>query len=352
VNVSHVIEELVEERGLDKETLTGVVCEGIKAAYEKKYPTLVFSVEQDSKTGEVTIQAKMKVVSQVENDLEEISLRKARAIKKSAEIGDEIEVPFEGQIGRIEILKAKQIIAQRIRDIEASLIYEQFKDKVDTIVHGPVHKTERAGVVIKLGDALGFLPRSLMIPQETCPVGHTVKALLKEVLEEPRHENQLILDRASAEFVAKLFELEIPEVFEKIVEIKKIVRSPGYKTKVVVDSREENIDPVGTCIGVGGARIKPILRELGSEKIDVIRDTHSREELIRNSLKPAVVNRVEIIDDENAHVWVDEDQRSLAIGKNGQNIALASKLTGLTLTIIKPEESEEAEVEEFQELET
>lgn len=157
---------------------------------------------------------------------------------------------------------------------------------------------------------------------------------------EPRNENQLILDRSSELFLRRLFELEIPEVFEKLIEIKKIVRAPGYKSKVAVISHDPNIDPVGTCVGLGGARIKPILKELGGmEKIDVIAWTDSIESLVVSALKPAEIDRVEMVAAAAANVWVAEDQRSLAIGKMGQNIALASRLTGIAINLVQPDRS-------------
>lgn len=187
------------------------------------------------------------------------------------------------------------------------------------------------------------MPKSLTIPTDKCVVGYTIRALLKEVLPEPRNDNQLILDRVSDKFLQRLFELEIPEVFEKLVEIKKIVRAPGYKSKVVVMSHDKNIDPVGTCVGVGGARIKPILKELGGEKIDIIASSDSIEQLIKDALKPAEINRVQIIDEQNVNVWLDDDQRSLAIGKMGQNIGLASRLVGLNIHLVKNETSRSLE---------
>ena len=339
MKLSQVIEELVEEKGLDRNLVSEIVCEGILSAYLKKYPTVQLVVTYNKKSDDLVIDAKKTVVAQVTDDLTEISLRKARTFDKKAQLGGTIEVPFQEPIGRIEILRAKQTIAQRIRDIEAKQVYDQFKDKVNTIVHGVIYKAEHAGVTVKLSEALAFLPKSLMIPGEECIVGHTIKALLKEVLPEPYAENQLILDRVSPLFVVRLFELEIPEVFEKIVEIKKIARMPGYKSKVLVDSHDKNIDPVGTCIGVNGVRIKPILRELRTEKIDIIRFTDTLEDLVRDALKPAVINRVKLIDDQNVQVWLDEDQRSLAIGKSGQNITLASQLTGLAIHLVKNEPS-------------
>lgn len=334
MKLSLVIDELVEEKGLDRAALSDIICEGMLAAYQKKYPDLPLKVIHNKKTDDIEVLIEKKVVSNVEDEDKEISLRKARFAEKKIDLGESLWVPFEGPIGRIEILRAKQVIATKIRKIEAEIVYNEFKNKEGTIIHGMIHKCERSGVVVKLQDHLAFLPKSLSIPTDKCIVGYPIRALLKEVLIEPRNENQLILDRASDVFLAKLFELEIPEVFEKLVEIKKIVRMPGYKSKVAVISNDSNIDPVGTCVGVGGVRIKPILKEIGGEKIDVIAWSDSSEILIKSALKPAEINRVEMVDDTNANVWLDEDQRSLAIGKMGQNISLASRLTGINIHLM------------------
>ena len=182
------------------------------------------------------------------------------------------------------------------------------------------------------------MPKSLSIPTDKFVIGYTVKALLKEVLVEPRNENQLILDRVNPDFLKKLFEAEIPEVFEKLVEIKKIVRIAGYKSKILVVSHDKNIDPIGTCVGIGGARIKPILKELGMEKVDILSMHGTMEDLIRDALRPAEINRIELLEDKSANIWVNDDQRSIAIGKMGQNIALASDLTGISIHIVKSDE--------------
>ena len=331
-----VIEALVEERGLDKEILTTIVCEGMLAAFQKRYPEAMLSVRFDKKTGELVTEVEKEVVAQVADEATQISLRKARAVHANAEIGERGLFPFDGSIGRIEIMRAKQVIAQKIKEIEASGVYNEFKKKEGLILQGVVHKVEQNGILVKIQEYLAFLPRSLSVPGEKYSAGFPIRALLKEVLEQPRSENQLILDRASADFVEKLFSLEIPEVFEKLVEIKKIVRIAGYKTKVAVASNDSNIDPVGTCVGVGGVRIKPILKELGIEKIDIIAWTDNQESLIKNALKPAQVNRVELsANDRLARVWLDDDQRSLAIGKMGQNITLASQLSGVQIELVQ-----------------
>ena len=247
-------------------------------------------------------------------------------------------IPFDGTIGRVEILKAKQVIASRIRDVEAITIYNEFIDKKDSIVHGTVHKVEHSGTTVMLRDSLAFLPRSLTIPGERHVAGRPIKALLKDVYSDFRSGGQLILDRASGEFLIKLLELEIPEIYDKLIEVKAVARKAGYKSKIIVASHDLNIDPVGTCVGVGGGRIKPILKELFSEKIDVISWVNSKEELVRNALRPAEVNKVEIVDQE-AKVWLSEDQRAFAIGKMGQNISLAAELLNLNIHLISSSSS-------------
>ncbi|BDC35221.1 transcription termination/antitermination protein NusA [Candidatus Dependentiae bacterium Noda2021] len=340
MKLAEVIDELVEERGLDKEILSDIVSEGLLAAYQKRYPDLDIRVVYERKTGELLIEIQKEVVATVEDDDTQISLRKVKSLGLPQEIGQRVYVPFDGKIGRIEILRAKQVISSKIRTIESAAVYNEFKDKEGSIVLGTIHKCERDGYVVKVQETLAFLPKSLTIPTDKCVVGYTIRALLKEVLQEPRNDNQLILDRVSDKFLQRLFELEIPEVFEKLVEIKKIVRSPGYKSKVIVMSHDKNIDPVGTCVGVGGARIKPILKELGGEKIDIISASDSIEQLIKDALKPAEINRVQVTDDQNASVWLNDDQRSLAIGKMGQNISLASRLAGINIHLVKNEISQ------------
>ncbi len=343
MKLSEVIEELVEERGLDRELLSDIIREGMLAAYQKKYPALNLKATYEPQTDEITINIEKKIVASVQDEDLEISLKKARNINKKLAVGDVVWVPFERGIGRIEVLRARQVIASKIRFLEASAVYNEFKEKEGTIIYGVIHKCELGGTVVKIDDSMGFLPKSLSIPGDKCSVGYPIKVLLKEVLPEPRHENQLILDRASELFLQRLFELEIPEVFEKLVEIKKIVRLPGYKSKIAVVSHDANIDPVGTCVGVGGSRIKPILKELGGEKIDVIAWSTNLETLIKDALKPADIERVELVDATMAQVWLAEDQRSLAIGKMGQNISLAAKMTGIAIQLAQRAESEKVQ---------
>ncbi len=333
MNLVDVIETLVEDRGLSRERVVEIVCESIQAAYQKKYPELVFSVVFNNKTGEADVFVKKEAVSSVSDDNTEISLRKAKQISQKAAEGDTIEVPFEGSVGRIEVLAAKQVISARIRELEQETVYEEYKDKQGAIISGMIHKKERGGLAVKVGDVMALLPESGCIPGEAIRIGYPVKVLLKEVLPVAKRDYQLILDRCSAEFVQRLIEQEIPEVFEGIVEVKKIVRVAGYKTKVAVLSNSKEIDPVGTCVGVGGARIKPILRELGKEKVDLVEWSENIEALVKKGLKPAEIDAVELVEEGRAIVWLAQDQRSLAIGKMGQNIMLASRLAGVEIQL-------------------
>jgi len=337
VKLSQVIEELVEEKGLDKNILAQIISESILVAYTKKYPDLELKINYNRKSDEIEVLVEKTVVTSVLDEDKEISLRRARAVYPEVNISQVVVLPFEGKVSRVDIIKIKQIIAQKIRAIEAQAIYQEFKPKEGTIVQVVIHKCERNGITVKIQDNLAFLPKIFSIPGDKCIVGYSIRALLKEVLPQPQSENQLILDRASPEFLKKLFEIEIPEVFEKLVEIKKIVRIAGYKSKVLVVSHDANIDPVGTCVGIGGVRIKPILKELVDEKIDIIPLSGSMEELIKDALKPAIINRVELLDNKRAKIWLDEDQRSLAIGRLGQNISLASKLTSIDIELVKPD---------------
>lgn len=346
MNIAEVIQELTHEKGLDRDKVIDVICQGISGAYQKKFPDSGIVVEFNKRTNEVEVFSLKEVVSKVEDAEFEISLRQAHVIDASAELGQEIKVPMPDSVGRIDIMAAKQVIASGIRALEEESVYKEFCDKQGTLINGTVHKRERAGFAINLGEVIGFMPNSCSIPDENLKVGFSVRVYLKEVLESARGGYQLILDRASPDFLKKLLESEIPEVFERVVEVKRIVRIAGYKSKVAVSCPGREVDPVGTCVGVGGSRIKPILRELGGvEKIDLITWSENPEDLVRESLKPAQVDKV-LIDEqsETATVWLAEDQRSVAIGRMGQNIALASKLSGYQISLYKPEDFKKLDV--------
>ena len=341
-----IISELINEKGLSQEQLYDIVKESLLAAYLKKYPEAQLEVKID-KDGSFSVIATKKVVSEVQDSLLEMSLRKARFVKKGVEIDDEITVPFEEPIGRVEILKARQVIVSKIRDIEAQKVHDDFFKKQGKLVQGVVHKRERNGVSVVVQGVFAFLPKNFMIPGEKYIAGRPIRALLKEVHAYHRSEGQLVLDRSSKEFLLALLEVEIPELYDKLIEVRAVARRAGYKSKIIVSSNDPNVDPVGTCIGVGGSRIKPILKEVGGEKIDVISWVNSKEDLVKNALRPAVVNQVEIIDQASVKAWVSEDQRAFAIGKMGQNISLASELLDINIELVTPQaQGEEANNEQ------
>ncbi len=341
MDITQVIQDLVQEKGLDRDKVIDVVCQGILGAYKKKFRGQQVEVDFDRKTNQMEVYIVKKVVDKVEDPAREISLRQAKLIDPESKIGFKVRVPFEGKIGRVEIVAAKNVIARGIKALEEEAVFREFKGKQGSLVSGIVHKKERRGFAVNLGDVVALIPNSCLIPGENVRVGFTIRALLKEVAETSRGGYQLILDRASPEFLKKLLEAEVPEVFEGIVEVKRIERVPGYKSKVVVDCPGREVDPVGTCVGVGGSRIKPILRELGGvEKIDLIAWTENLEELVKESLKPAQVDKVEIsVEGDVATVWLAEDQRSAAIGRMGQNIALASKISGVQINLYRPDDT-------------
>lgn len=337
MDIAEVIQELTHDKGLDREKVIQVICQGIAGAYKKKFPSLNLDVVFDSKTNKIEIFVLKTVVKKVSDAYAEISLKQAEVTEKKVEIGDQIKVLLNENVGRIDIMAAKQVIADGIRSLEEESVFKLYHDKQGTLVTGTIHKRERAGYAVNFGEVIGFIPVSCMIPDENFKIGFTLRALLKDVLEVSRGGYQLILDRASSDFLKKLLEAEIPEIFEKIVEIKEIERVPGYKSKVAVTCPGREVDPVGTCVGVGGSRIKPILKELGGfEKIDLITWTENSEEFIKESLKPAQIDKVYIDHEEKtAIVWLAEDQRSMAIGRMGQNIALACQLTGFKINLHK-----------------
>ena len=278
----------------------------------------------------------------------------ASAIRKAFET-EEAEVnldPVSGEIsatadnepidmqtlGRIAAQTAKQVIIQRTRERERTSIFDEFTERRGTIVTGSVVRVEGGNLLINLGRAEGFLPRSEQIPGETHQVGERIRVLILEVREHP-NQVKIILSRSHPEFIIRLFELEVPEVAERIIEIRALAREAGYRTKVAVSSIDTKVDAVGACVGVRGSRIKNIVDELGGEKIDIVRWNESSQILIQNALKPAEVQEIALcLELGKATVVVAEDQLSLAIGKRGQNVRLAARLTGWEVDILTPEE--------------
>jgi len=333
------IEELALEKGMPKEAVLKAVEAALAAAYRKDYgrPSQTFRVKIDPEANVLKVFNVKKVVENVKDPLNQISLEEAKKIDPEAEIGGEIciEMPPPKEFGRIAAQTAKQVIIQRLKETERELIYEEFKAKEKTLVTGTVQQFEGKNVIIDLGKASGILPPSEQIPNEKYKIGERLKVFITSVERTPKGP-QILLSRTDPEIIRALFEIEVPEIEIGSVEIKAIAREAGSRTKMAVASRQEGVDPVGSCVGQRGTRVNAVLSELGEEKIDIILWDKDPEVFIVNALSPAKVAEIEIDEKKKeAKCYVTPDQLSLAIGKEGQNVRLAAKLTGWKIDIIQ-----------------
>ena len=345
IKISHIVDELVNEKGMNKDSLIKCVIESIKTVYEKKYNKKELDFSYNKKDDSFFIYEKKQIVEKVKDESGEISLKKAKLIKNDCILGEKINVPFLEKIGRIEIVQIKQLIGQKIREIESELIYKEFINKKGTIVNGIVKKADETGAYVSVFDFQAFLPKSFMIPGERITSGIPIRAIVKDVSINSKNDEKIILERNSVDFIKKLLEIEIPEIFEKIVTIESIFRIPGYKTKVLISSKDDKVNAIGAIVGKSGSRIKNILKELNSERLDLIEFTENIEDLVEKSLKPAIINSVKI---KNGIVYIDlsEEERAVAVGKGGKNIYLASKIVNMPIEIINNNKYKENQQEQ------
>ncbi|MEK7870623.1 MAG: transcription termination factor NusA, partial [Nitrospirota bacterium] len=330
----------------------GAIESALQTAAKKRFGQAEnIQVEIDSKTGEISVVSKKTIVDHVSNPKAEISLQEARQLDSEAEVGDEIGSLIEmDELGRIAAQTAKQVIFQKVREAEWEAVQKEYSTRQGDLVNGIILGMERRNYLVDLGKTEAILPIQEQIPRETYRRGDRVKAMLLEVRRTPK-DVQVILTRSHPQFVSKLFELEVPEVMEKIVEIKSIVREPGDRTKIAVTSREKAVDPVGACVGIKGSRVQAVVRELRGEKIDIITWTQDPRVFIAEALNPATIEKVGIDDEKkSALVVVADSQLSLAIGKKGQNVRLAARLTGWKIDIISATEYEKEKVERDKEI--
>lgn len=347
-----VIDEIGRQKGIEKSRVIGAIESALQTAAKKRFGQAEnIQVEIDSKTGEISVVSKKTIVDHVSNPKAEISLQEARQLDSEAEVGDEIGSLIEmDELGRIAAQTAKQVIFQKVREAEWEAVQKEYSTRQGDLVNGIILGMERRNYLVDLGKTEAILPIQEQIPRETYRRGDRVKAMLLEVRRTPK-DVQVILTRSHPQFVSKLFELEVPEVMEKIVEIKSIVREPGDRTKIAVTSREKAVDPVGACVGIKGSRVQAVVRELRGEKIDIITWTQDPRVFIAEALNPATIEKVGIDDEKkSALVVVADSQLSLAIGKNGQNVRLAARLTGWKIDIISATEYEKEKVERDKEI--
>ena len=342
-----VIDEIGRQKGIDKARVIGAIESALQTAAKKRFGQAEnIQVEIDPKTGEISVVSKKIIVDTVANPKAEISLKEAREYDEGAEVGDEIGSLIEmDELGRIAAQTAKQVIFQKVREAEWEAVQNEYSTRQGDLVNGIILGMERRNFLVDLGKTEAILPIQEQIPRETYRRGDRVKALLLEVRRTPK-DVQVILSRSHPQFVAKMFELEVPEVGEKIVEIKSIVREPGDRTKIAVSSRDKAVDPVGACVGIKGSRVQAVVRELRGEKIDIITWTQDPRVFIAEALNPATIEKVGIDEEKkSALVVVADSQLSLAIGKNGQNVRLAARLTGWKIDIISATEYEKEKAE-------
>ena len=342
------VHTIAEEKNLPEETVMEVIEQAIAAAWRRDNGERDQEVraELNTNNGTAKVFVAREVVEEVGSDAHEISLADAKKVKKDAELGDKIEEEHEvTAFGRVAAQTAKQVVLQRLREAEREVVLAEYEDKIGTVVTGTVQRVEPRVVRVELGKAIGIIPQSEQIQGEFYSIGSRVKVFIKDI-ERDNRGPQLILSRGNEAFIEHLFVQEVPEMETGAVEIKGTAREAGRRTKIAVHSTVPGVDPVGTFVGGHGTRVQAVMNEIGDqEKIDIVMYKEDPEEFIREALSPAEIVRVEIDEGEKkAKVFVNEDQQSIAIGRGGQNVRLASRLTGYELDIetAAPEKKPEA----------
>ena len=342
--LSRVIEQVSKEKGIDRAVVVQAVENAMLSAAKKVIGgDMRIEAQYNPEIGEVELFKILTVVEQVTNDEIEISLADARrTLDSDAQVGDELLEKLAQRYGRIAAQAAKQNLIQRLRDAERDIIYNEFIDRKGELSHsGIVQRFEKKNIIVNLGRTDAILPEKEQIPRERYRHGDRIRAFILDV-EMGGKGPQIILSRTHPGFLMKLFEQEVPEIYEGIVEIKGAAREPGGRAKIAVVSRDQDVDPVGACVGMKGTRVQSVVQELRGEKIDIVHWTADTAELVARAMAPSRVSR--IVMDEEAHsmeVVVPDDQLSLAIGKKGQNVRLASRLTGWNLEVRSESEAEE-----------
>lgn len=345
----YLIDQISREKGISRDTLIEALRSALLTAARKRLAGRTnIDLIIDPKTCDIKAFETKKIVSHVTNKNEEISLEDARKISPQVVEGSTINIPVDlHDFSRIAAQTAKQVIFQRVREAERDAIYNEFKDKIGTIVSGQVMRREKGAYFLNLGKTEAILPLKDVLPNEILKRGDTVRAIIEDVKVTTKGPT-IILSRTDPQFVASLFKMEVPEIHEGLVLIKNIVREPGERTKLTVYSKDQSIDPVGACVGMKGTRVQSIVRELKGERIDIIPWTDDPRMLIARALSPASVERIGINEeDKTAMAVVRDDQLSVAIGKKGQNVRLAMRLTGWDIDILSESEYSKIRTEEI-----
>lgn len=340
MDLMQVIDQIGREKGIEKSILLDAVGAAILSASRKSLPVaqaaLDLRVDFDGKLGQFVLYAVRKVVEEPTSSKVEISLEEAQQINSGAQIGDEVKTPVPvpaSSFGRIAAQSAKQVIIQRVREAERDSVFQTFKEKEGELVHGVVQRVIKGNAILNIGKAEAILPLREQLPREEFRVGDRVRAYILDVKKTSKG-SQIVVSRTHPGFLKRLFELEVPEIYEGIVEVKVAVREAGERAKIAVASKDSNVDPVGACVGYRGARVQAIVRELMGEKIDIVPWREDPAAFVKAALAPAEVQRATgESDTRTLRVVVADDQLSLAIGKRGQNARLAAKLVGWKVDI-------------------
>ncbi|MBR6034135.1 MAG: transcription termination/antitermination protein NusA [Clostridia bacterium] len=330
------LDELEKERGISKEYMLESLEAALVMAYKRNFDSAEnVKITMDKETGEIHLYAVKEVVKEVEDQKLQISTEDAKKINKKLKVGDSVNIEIiPKNFGRIAAGTAKQIIVQKIREAEREILYKEFDQRKGEVVTGMIQKAEGTALVLDLGKLEGIMPKKEQIPTETYHLNEKIKGYVVDVQKGTKGNPQVVVSRSHPDFVRKLLEFEIPEIYEGLIEIKSVSRDPGYRSKVAVYSTNKDIDPVGSCVGQRGIRIQNVIRELNGEKIDVIEWDENPSMYIAQALLPAEVLAVDIKEEEKfAQVIVADDQLSLAIGKSGQNARLAARLTNWKIDI-------------------
>lgn len=346
--IIHVIDQISREKGISRDVLVEALLSALLSAARKKMDGRTnVHIRFDEQTGRFDFYETKTIVEKVADKDYEISQEEAKKIDARKSLGEEVEIPLElKEFSRIAAQTAKQVIFQRVREAEREVVYEEYKDKVGEIVSGTVSRREKGLYFVHVGKAEALLPQRNTLPTETLKRGDMVKALIEEIRVTPKGP-EIVISRTSPQFVAGLFKMEVPEISEGLVVIKDIVREPGERTKIAVYSTNASVDPVGACVGMKGTRVQSIVRELRGERIDIIPWTDDLRMLIARALSPASIERVGIVEEEKtAMVVVNDQQLSVAIGRKGQNVRLAMKLTGWDIDILSETEYSKIKMEE------
>ena len=344
-----IADAVAREKSIDREIVIGAMAEAIQKAAKSRYGLDTnIQAEIDPKTGEINLRRLLEVVELVEDYSTQIALELARDKEPAAQIGDFVSEPLPPmEFGRIAAQSAKQVIVQKVREAERDQQFEEYKDRVGEIINGTVKRVEYGNVIVDLGKGEAIIRRDETIPRENFRYGDRVRAYVYDVRREQRGP-QIFLSRTHPEFMAKLFTMEVPEIYDGIIHIRSVARDPGSRAKIAVISNDSSIDPVGACVGMRGSRVQAVVGELQGEKIDIIPWSENAASFIVNALQPAEVAKVVLDEDaERIEVVVPDDQLSLAIGRRGQNVRLASQLTGWDIDIMTEQEESERRQTEF-----